>query len=186
MPIPGWLAAILGALTRDAGGATVSVPLGSGYSAPPPDLPLYTLTRLETADWGTRGRLEGPGLSVATIELPWRNNLPDVSCILAGDYTATDRWSQKHGRNLYHLEPVLGHTNIELHRANWGGDRSKGLKCDLLGCVGLGLVAATIEGQPGVAQSTAALAALYAATGGRPFRLRIEWADPAMAWPGAA
>lgn len=64
------------------------------------------------------------------LELPSRGNEPGKSCILTGIYGVTWRFSPAHGM-CYHIENVLGRTNIEIHAANFPSE--------LLGCMAPGL-----------------------------------------------
>lgn len=56
-----------------------------------------------------------------SLELPWRNNKPRVSCIPAGHYTAfirkagTSQWSY----DVIQLYSVPGRTAIQIHRGNY-------------------------------------------------------------------
>ena len=79
---------------------------------------------------GTNGVLtiygEGPPLCY-TIELPWRNNEPKLSCIPAGVYTVTKRYSQKFKWHL-HLQDVPGRSYILIHPAN-------NAEIELQGCI---------------------------------------------------
>lgn len=98
------------------------------------------LLRIETSERGTFGRLVIPGGSTLhTLELPWKDNAPDISCIPAGTYRLKRRFSAKHGYELFGIEDVPGRTDVELHIGNF-------LK-DTLGCVllGLGRTATAIE-----------------------------------------
>ncbi|MGH9351264.1 MAG: DUF5675 family protein, partial [Terriglobia bacterium] len=85
-----------------------------------------------------------------SIELPWRDNHPDLSCIPPGEYELRRYISPKHGKTFCFHNPVLGvwalpamipagivgaRSLSEIHAANWADE--------LLGCVGLGL-----SGQP--------------------------------------
>src|SRR5258708_28488654 len=77
------------------------------------------LSRTMSRPDGTFGTwLSDSGLSLITLELPWRDNSPDVSCIPLGRYKCTWRWSQAHGCNLYHIENVPGRSNCEIRSAN--------------------------------------------------------------------
>lgn len=66
------------------------------------------------------------GLSFDTLELPWRENRPNVSCIPEGiyrierDHTGRHKW--------FRVKDVPGRTAIELHGAS--------SVADLKGCVG--------------------------------------------------
>ena len=52
-----------------------------------------------------------------TIELPWRNNQPQVSCIPEGRYALKGRYSSKYGNHLI-LHGVKGRSYILIHPAN--------------------------------------------------------------------
>jgi hypothetical protein len=63
----------------------------------------------------------------STIELPWKNNKPRVSCIPEGEYELRKRWSQRFGEHFILLH-VPGRSYILIHPAN---DALKELK----GCI---------------------------------------------------
>lgn len=66
----------------------------------------------------TNGRLYVNGsFQCYTIELPWHNNRPKSSCIPAGTYQLTTRWSLKHGHHLW-VTGVPGRSLILFHPAN--------------------------------------------------------------------
>jgi hypothetical protein len=62
-----------------------------------------------------------------TIELPWKANARNISCIPEGCYEVEERVSEKHGRHLW-LPKVKGRDLILLHGAN---DAAR----DLRGCI---------------------------------------------------
>ena len=104
------------------------------------------LTRSASTDTGTFGVLIAyTGFKCVTLELPWRNNLADKSCIPVGTYQVSMRWSPKHNCRVYGLLNVPGHTDVEIHSANWGGDIDKGYYSELLGCIALGQQQAQIQ-----------------------------------------
>jgi hypothetical protein len=77
---------------------------------------------------GTNGELLLNGDRVcSTIELPWKNNLPTISCIPEGEYELRKRWSQRFGDHFI-LVDVPGRRYILIHPAN---DALKELK----GCI---------------------------------------------------
>ncbi len=93
------------------------------------------LTRLETDDEGTRGRIDvlheltGEVVySCVTQELPWRQNKNDRSCAPAGSYLFKGRTdSPKHPGFVYEewddpktaqREDVVGRENVQIHAAN--------------------------------------------------------------------
>jgi hypothetical protein len=105
---------------------------------------------METGDEGTFGELvTDSGFSCKTGELPWRENLPNESSIPLGKYLCTWRESSRHGM-CYHIEGVPGRSGVEIHSANFMGDKSKGFRCELLGCIAPGLDVGSLNGQKAV------------------------------------
>jgi hypothetical protein len=139
-----------------------------------------TLTRGPSTDEGTFGRLtaaEG-ALDLHTVELPWRDNQAQHSCIPPGVYQAGAYDSPSKGR-VYLLREVPGRTLCEIHSANFAGDVTRGWESQLLGCIAVGLGVAVIPNQQGrlqraVLNSRAALARLFQVTGGAPITLTIQ------------
>lgn len=133
-----------------------------------------TLTRDLSTDEGTFGLLETDSGDVFhTGELPWRNNDHGTSCIPAGTYIC--RWinSPKHGM-CYQVTGVHGRDMIEIHSANWMGDKSKGFKSQLLGCIALGKSVGRLEGQAAVLASKVAVEEFNDAMGTGDFELTIK------------
>lgn len=88
------------------------------------------LTRNETGPDGTFGRIATDGMfEAATLELPWSNNKPNMSCIPAGVYRCALVDSPRHGR-VYEVRGVSGRDHILIHPANWIRQ--------LLGCIAIG------------------------------------------------
>jgi len=138
------------------------------------------LTRTETGDEGTFGTLlTDTGFTCRTGELPWRDLNKDghgdqnVSCIPAGKYLCRFKNSPSHGP-CYHVENVPGRVGIEIHAANFMGDKLKGKRCELRGCIAPGLAVKEIHGQRGISSSRDALAALEEDLGESDFELVIE------------
>jgi len=71
-----------------------------------------------TCDDCTIGRLSYGEFRCLTLELPWVSNEKNISCIPAGNYTATEYDSPKHGQVLL-LENVAGRSMIEIHAGNY-------------------------------------------------------------------
>jgi hypothetical protein len=116
-----------------------------------------TLVREGSTDEGTFGRIDLPGGTfVVTGELPAKGNLPQISCIPEGQYIC--RWvhSEREGM-CFEVSDVPNRNHILLHAANWMGDASKGYKCQLLGCIAIGLEVGELEGQKAVMYSKAGL-----------------------------
>jgi len=104
------------------------------------------LKRQPSTDDGTLGELfddDGNHLCY-TIELPWKENLPDKSCIPLGTYEFNRYISPKHG-SVWIARDVPNRTNIEIHPAN--------LADELLGCIGVGDTIGNIDGMVAVLNS---------------------------------
>jgi hypothetical protein len=65
-----------------------------------------------------------------TLERPWLNNRPNVSCVPPGWYETEWYNSPKQGRKVLQLKNVIGRTYIQLHRTMFF--------YALLGCIGIG------------------------------------------------
>lgn len=67
---------------------------------------------------GTNGEIFLDGKRVCySIELPWKENKPQVSCIPEGKYALAKRYSAKFGHHLL-VQDVAGRQLILLHPAN--------------------------------------------------------------------
>jgi hypothetical protein len=137
------------------------------------------LTRLETGDHGTFGRLvTDSGFSCATGELPWRDNERKRSCIPAGVYRCTWRKSSNFGW-CYHVEGVAvpwhpdWRTEILIHVGNYCGDKALGFRADVLGCILVGTATGYLDEQRALVQSKRAFHELEAAMDREPFELTI-------------
>ncbi|QAA81406.1 hypothetical protein EI546_06535 [Aequorivita sp. H23M31] len=77
-------------------------------------------------------RLEKNGKTIfecKTLELPWRNNAVQKSCIPAGKYQVVTRFSPKF-KNHFHVLDVPGRSWILIHAGNY--------YTDILGCILVG------------------------------------------------
>lgn len=131
------------------------------------------LRRTETGDTGTFGHLDIDGHVFVTGELPDRKNIAGISSIPAGTYLCKWQFSPKFQRNVYHLQDVPGRTYVEIHPANLFGDKAKGFKCELNGCIAIGTDRGTIDGQAAIVSSRKAVAELEALMKGEDFELQI-------------
>ena len=83
-----------------------------------------SLIRTDLMDRQTLGRLYVLGengqvlFQCVTLELPWRDNERNISCIPPGRYRVRPRTSKKYGRHL-HLLDVPGRDWILIHEANF-------------------------------------------------------------------
>lgn len=121
------------------------------------------LSRFDRGDQGTFGRIFVPGLTLFTGELPWRNNVASVSCIPPGPdsdsvvYRVEWTWSPRFRRMMYALLGTDPRAGIRKHPANLMGDASRGLRCQLNGCIALGEKLGWIEGQKALLLSAPAV-----------------------------
>ena len=113
-----------------------------------PALPLFVLSRQRQNTFATYGDfVDDTGATVVvTLELPWRNNAPNVSCIPARDepYLCVKLWSPEHKKFLWWVTGIEGRDDIEIHI----GD----LPCDSKGCILVGVRFDYVEyedGRPG-------------------------------------
>jgi len=88
----------------------------------------FHLVRYTESDGGTWGAVTGDGYKAQTLERPWKNNAPFVSCIPEGTYRI--RRDKTGKQKYYKILEVEGRSDIELHPANSPGE--------LLGCIAFG------------------------------------------------
>lgn len=120
----------------------------------------FLLQRLDHTEYATYGQLldaEGKQICV-TLELPWRYNVRDESCIVPGTYRGFLRKSAKRGYKVYELLAVPSRTHIEIHVGNTTADSQ--------GCILVGSHFGDINGAKGVLESKAAFAEWMRATRG--------------------
>lgn len=138
------------------------------------------LIRTKTSSQGTFGTLYDDTVSLcATGELPKYAGNPDVEneqrtdCIPAGTYECKIVDSPKFG-HVYGVTNVPGRSAILIHSGNFCGDTAKGFKSHVLGCIILGEITGTLEGQQAVLSSKRALATFMERMANEPFKLIIE------------
>ncbi len=88
-----------------------------------------TLVRTHMDKHGTFGILYTKGFSCYTVEKPWDDNKPFISCIPAGEYKCDKYVSSKHGET-YLVAGVEGRSYILFHKEN--------TPSDVTGCIALG------------------------------------------------
>jgi len=152
-----------------------------------------TITRTSMGDQGTPGRavLDVGVAAFCSLELPWRGNAHEISCIPAGVYDAAWLYSEHFGRNVYHLLNVPNRTTIEIHKFNWAGDAALGWVSNSEGCIGLGQQLGKMAPPPDVPSgephepqlallySLIALTDFHRLTQGQPLTVVMQWADGA-------
>lgn len=139
---------------------------------------VVTLQRLDSGDEGTFGRLSFGGVQLLSIELPWRNNLVQRSCIPPGVYSCALVRSPKFG-HVYAVRNVPGRSAILLHAANLAGNIDVGWQSQLYGCIAPCRRLGRLRNKYGLMQqaglvSRSAVAELQDWAGGRPFTLEIH------------
>ena len=89
------------------------------------------------------------------MELPWRNNQEDISCVPEGVYPIQLVESiQKRFGNTFLVQDVPNRSGILFgHIGNYAGDVSKGFKSSSKGCLVMGLSHAKIRAQYGATNS---------------------------------
>ena len=70
------------------------------------------------------------GLTFRTVELPWKDNKPNISCIPDGIYPFEREYSPNKGRIVIELKNVLGRSDIQIH----AGTNTSHVQ----GCIGIG------------------------------------------------
>ena len=131
------------------------------------------LIRFRTSDHGTFGMFSMPGYHSYTIELPWRNNARNISCIPVGEYNVIWCWSGTFKRSLYLLDSVSGRSGIRIHAGNLAGDKSKGLRTHSAGCILPGTRLGWLKGQRAVILSGAKVSELHRAVSRENFTIEI-------------
>ena len=167
-------ASLNGTVTRDSSVAANTTPSGPAMR-PLSGNAKYTLTlrREKSEDDGTYGVLQFPdGTSLMTIELPWYENKPRISCIPPGTYRCEIKQSPKFGAS-YEVKNVPGRSAILIHAGNSAGNVEKGMKADSLGCILLGMGRGRKGNQKVITGSKAAMQAFYDKMANQPFMLNV-------------
>jgi len=110
---------------------------------------IVNLFRFERSDMGTKGLWITSNFFARTLELPWRDNQQNISCIPAGEYDCRFRISKKFGK-VYHITDVEGRSWILTHSGNLAGDTNKGYKTHSYGCILMGKYFGFLNGQQAV------------------------------------
>lgn len=140
-----------------------------------------TIIRTTESEHGTEGFLivmEGdpylskPTFSCKTMELPWRNNKPQISRIPAGEYEVVIRESPKFGLT-YWVRNVPNRSYILIHSGNFAGDKEKGFKTHVYGCILLGQKHGWLGEQRAVLNSRITVRRFMQHMGNGKFKLKI-------------
>lgn len=139
---------------------------------------IATLTRGPSTDQGTFGVLRFGDQQVHTLELPWRDNLRQRSCVPLGEYECRMVRSPKFG-NVYKLLSVPGRSDVLIHPANFAGNVDLGWTTELHGCIAPCHRVGAMRNKAGVMQaaglvSASAVRALVTWARGQPFDLKVQ------------
>lgn len=136
----------------------------------PLSTPSVTITRLSDNGVETIGSLvatnNGATFTCSTLELPWKNNQHDISCIPKGTYQASVQ--PFHNTHMYELSPTEPRTGIFIHPGNYYKDS--------LGCILLGVRPSDInaDGQVDVTSSVNTVSAFMSFMHNNDFTLTIN------------
>lgn len=135
------------------------------------------LMRYGSTPKGTFGELEAAGVKFATVERPWLDNEPFVSCVPVGSYTLEEHSSSSHpdvwalvnhSLGVYHFDhPDAIRTAILIHVAN--------VARELAGCIAPGTAFGVPYGEWGVVNSRYAVDQLRNIIDGDEVQLEIFW-----------
>lgn len=110
---------------------------------------LIEIVRLSTEETCIRGAVKVEGMPVAvSLELPWRDNRPRVSCIPEGRYSCSWYLSPLHGETLL-VSGVPDRSYILFHGGNTFADTN--------GCILVGEAFGTINGVAAIFRSQVGL-----------------------------
>lgn len=133
-----------------------------------------TLIRTESTEQGTFGSLLLGGKFLCfTVELPWKENQRQISCIPAGTYDCEWVYSPKFGY-CYAVKNVQHRSSILLHKGNFAGDVSLGYKSNSHGCLLPALKLGRINNQKAGLLSGPAVATIAEVFQQKPFILEIQ------------
>jgi hypothetical protein len=127
-----------------------------------------TITRINDDGYQTIGELTTEGFSAKTIELSWKNNKPNVSCIPKGTYNVRWTFSPRFMKYTYEIQGVPKRSGIRIHSANYARQ--------LNGCIALGNKFSDIDrdGRLDVANSRATIKAFETLLNKQDFQLVVK------------
>jgi hypothetical protein len=136
------------------------------------------LVRESSTDQGTYGVLSCAGVTFHTLELPWRDNKRQRSCIPVGEYVCQRVNSPRFGR-VFHVNNVPGRSAILIHSGNFAGDVDMGYASHVQGCILLGMARGKMRDLSGSPQravllSKPAVRKFMELVGEGPFLLQVK------------
>ncbi len=126
----------------------------------------FELQRFAYHPDGTMGSMMVGDQRFYSIERPWLDNAPNVSCIPEGTYPVGWRESPKFGET-WHVQDVPGRTHILIHAANF--------PYNVEGCIGLGM--GVMDAKVAVSSSRRAVKLFEELTRGDEWQLKIVFAQ---------
>lgn len=149
---------------------TAIAPESSKLSVTSTNYGTVTIIRISDNGVETQGTLfaekDGARFSCATLELPWKDNQHDISCIPKGLYTASVE--PFHDLHMYELSGTEPRTGIFIHPGNYYRDS--------LGCILLGVHPQDINGdkEVDVMSSVNTVASFMTFMHNQPFTLLVK------------
>jgi hypothetical protein len=131
------------------------------------------IKRTESDDRGTFGVLAVDDKAWITGELPWRENKKRISCIPPGKYQVDWKMSPRFNRDMYLVQKVKDRWGIRFHVANFVGDKKRGFRSEVLGCISLGCKKGKIHSQKALLDSGKAIREFEEYLNGESFELTI-------------
>lgn len=124
------------------------------------------LRRRPSIPMGTFGVLSADSLNLFTVELPWKDNANNISCIPPGKYRCSWTKSPRLKKFTYEVTNVKGRSGIRIHSANFA--------CQVLGCIALGEKNGVMDGKRGVFSSVSAVRRFEKLLDGQDFNLEVR------------
>ncbi|MFZ6848096.1 DUF5675 family protein [Undibacterium sp. RuRC25W] len=146
-----------------------------------------TITRKQSTPSGTPGNLTvvnpaGDTFTCETLELPWQDNTPGISCIINDSYSAAIWHSDHLDCDVLRLEDKHGRQDCLIHCGNFAGDVSQGMETQVHGCTLVGSRYGSLANDDGSAQmailnSRVTLAQLIEFVGTGEHNVDYHWAQ---------
>lgn len=124
------------------------------------------LKRRPSIPMGTFGVISVDNLVLFTVELPWKDNANNVSCIPTGKYRCSWTKSPRLKKFTYGVMNVPKRAGIRIHSGNFA--------FQFLGCIGLGLTNGVMDGKRGVFSSVSAVRRFEKLLDGQDFILEVR------------